>query len=176
MENIQRIQHSRKGHRSHLTKVLNKAAKIMEDEAPNTMQIASLTATIEQLARKRTILNEINEKIISTIEDPDELEQEIMETEDIESEINEKTAQISAFISSSVQTPIQNPPGPENPVSPTQNVSQATPPQAIPPQVTPPPSTVVKNHQQVPVLFIQKTLLVVVVIVVILTQGQTVLK
>ena len=76
MEEAQRVQRSRKGHRSHLTKVLNKATEIMEnDEAPNTMQIASLTATIEQLARKRTVLNELNEKLLAIIKDPDELEE-----------------------------------------------------------------------------------------------------
>ena len=98
MEESQRIQRSRKGHRAHLTKVLNKATTIMEsDEAPNAMQIASLSATIEQLARKRTALNELNEKLLAIITDPDDIEQEIMDVEDIECEINEKSAQISAF-------------------------------------------------------------------------------
>ncbi|CAB4043144.1 Hypothetical predicted protein, partial [Paramuricea clavata] len=101
MEETQRIQRSRKRHRAHLTKVLNKATTIMEnDEAPN--------ATIEQLARKRTVLNELNEKLLTVVKDPDELEQEIMEAEDIECEINEKSAQISAFVLScnTVKNPV----------------------------------------------------------------------
>ncbi|CAB4037623.1 Hypothetical predicted protein, partial [Paramuricea clavata] len=109
MEETQRIQRSRKGHRARLTKILNKATTIMEnDEAPNAMQITSLTATIEQLARKRTVLNELNEKLLAMVKDPDELEQEIMEAEDTECEINEKSAQISAFVLScnTVKNPV----------------------------------------------------------------------
>ncbi|CAB4033777.1 Hypothetical predicted protein [Paramuricea clavata] len=109
MDENQRIQCSRKRHRAHLTKVLNKATTIMEnDEAPNAMQIASLTATIEQLARKRTVLNELNEKLLTVLKDPDELKQEIMEAEIIECEINEKSAQISAFLLScnTVKNPV----------------------------------------------------------------------
>jgi hypothetical protein len=95
MEETRRIQRSRKGHRAHLTKVLNKAITIVEnDEAPNAMQIALLTDTIEQLARKRTVLNELNEKLLAMVKDPDEFEQEIMEAEDTECEINVKSAQI----------------------------------------------------------------------------------
>ena len=130
MEESQRIQRSRKGHRAHLTKVLNKATTIMEsDEAPNAMQIASLTATIEQLARKRTVLNELNEKFLATITDPDDIEQEIMDVEDIECEINEKSAQISAFILSC--HPVKNPVTPPT-TSSQQQVS--APPAAASPQ------------------------------------------
>ena len=68
MEDIQRIQRSRQGHGAHLTKVLNKAKTIMEShEAPNTMQIASLTAIIKQLARKRALLNELHENLLNII-------------------------------------------------------------------------------------------------------------
>jgi hypothetical protein len=146
MEETQRIQRSRKGHRAHLTKVLNKATTIMEnDEAPNAMQIASLTATIEQLARKRTVLNELNEKLLAMVKDPDELEQEIMEAEDIECEINEKSAQISAFVLScnTVKNPvISQVNAPQVITSPLQvNAPQVitSPQQVSAPQVITPP-------------------------------------
>ncbi|CAB4010005.1 Hypothetical predicted protein, partial [Paramuricea clavata] len=149
MEETQRIQRSRKGHRAHLTKVLNKATTIMEnDEAPNAMQIASFTATIEQLARKRTVLNELNEKLLAMVEDPDGLEQEIMEAEDIECEINEKSAQISAFVLScnTVKNPvISQVNAPQVITSPLQvNAPQVitSPPQVSAPQVITPPQQV----------------------------------
>ncbi|CAB4037912.1 Hypothetical predicted protein, partial [Paramuricea clavata] len=146
MEETQRIQRSRKGHRAHLTKVLSKATTIMEnDEAPNAMQIASLTATIEQLARKRTVLNELNEKLLAMVEDPDGLEQEIMEAVDIECEINEKSAQISAFVLScnTVKNPvISQVNAPQVITSPLQvNAPQVitSPQQVSAPQVITPP-------------------------------------
>ena len=132
----ERIQRSQKRHRAHLTKVLNKARTIMEsDKALNAIQIASLTATIEQLARKRTVLNELNEKLLAIITDPDDIEQEIMEVEDIECEINKKSAQISAFILSchSVKNPVTPPT-----TSSEQQVS-APPAAASPQQVSAPP-------------------------------------
>ena len=94
------------------------------DEASNAMQVASLTATIEQLARKRTVLNELNEKLLAMVKDPDELEQEIMKAEDIECEINEKSAQISAFVLSCNTV--------KNPVTPHVNAPQfITSPQQV---------------------------------------------
>jgi hypothetical protein len=59
---------------------------------------ASLTATFKQLAREITVLNELNENLLAIITDPDKLEAEIMQAEDIECETNETSAQISAFI------------------------------------------------------------------------------
>ena len=125
MEETQRIQRSQKGHRAHLTKVLNKATTIMEnDEAPKPCRLLRFTATIEQLARKRTVLNELNEKLLAMVKDPDELEQEIMEAEDIECEINEKSAQISAFVLSCNTV--------KNPVIPQVNAPQViTSPQQV---------------------------------------------
>ena len=94
------------------------------DDASNAMQVASLTATIEQLARKRTVLNELNEKFLAMVKDPDELEQEIMEAEDIECEINEESAQISAFVLSCSTV--------KNPVTPHVNAPQfITSPQQV---------------------------------------------
>ena len=107
------------------------------DEAPNTMQIASLTATIEQLARKRTVLNELNEKLLAIIKDPDELEEEILQTEDIECEINEKSAQISAFILS------------HKSVKNTETLQVSAPPTSIsmPPQQVSAPQTSISHSQ-----------------------------
>ena len=108
------------------------------DEAPNTMQIASLTATIEQLARKRTVLNELNEKLLAIIKDPDELEEEIMQAEDIECEINEKSAQISAFILS--RKSVKN----------TETLQVSAPPTSIsmPPQQVSAPQASISQPQQ----------------------------
>ena len=45
-----------------------------------------------------TVLNELNGKLLAKIQETDELEQGIMKAEDIECEINKKSALISAFI------------------------------------------------------------------------------
>ena len=128
MEEIQRLQHSCRGHRAHLTKVINKAAKIMESDSPNEMEIASLNSIIEQLAKKRTVLNGLNEKISTMIEEPEELEQEIFKTDDIDGDIIEQSIQISTFILSvSAKNLSKEPPHPEIPISAIQNPPVATP-------------------------------------------------
>ena len=70
----------------------------MESDSPNEMEIASLNSIIEQLAKKRTVLNGLNEKISTMIEEPEELEQEIFETDDVDGDIIEQSTQISTFL------------------------------------------------------------------------------
>ena len=94
--------------------------------------------SIEQLARKRTVLNELNEKLLAIIKDPDELEEEIMQAEDIECEINEKSAQMNAFILS------------HNSVKNTETLQVSAPPTSIsmPPQQVSAPQASISQPQQ----------------------------
>ena len=94
-ENLPKLQASRAGYRAHLTQTIKKATNIATKEDPLTdSDITSLKRIVDQLARKRSILEELDEKIVGMIEDPKELEKEIFQTEDIKEEINETAAQL----------------------------------------------------------------------------------
>ena len=69
------------------------------------LTLSLLKNILEQLARKKSILKELDQKITALIEDPAELEKEIFDTEVIQEDINETSSQISSFIhhSSSVK-------------------------------------------------------------------------
>ena len=69
------------------------------------LTLSLLKNIMEQLARKRSILKELVQKIAALLEDPAELEKEIFDTEVIQEDINETSSQISSFIhhSSSVK-------------------------------------------------------------------------
>ncbi|CAB3996988.1 Hypothetical predicted protein [Paramuricea clavata] len=98
-ENLQELQASRAGYQAHLTQTIKKATNIATKEDPLTdSDITSLKRIVDQLARKRSILEELDEKIVGMIEDPKELEKEIFQTEDIKEEIDETAAQISNTI------------------------------------------------------------------------------
>ena len=96
-ETLPKLTSSRAGYRAHLTKTLNKAKDLMK-EARTEMDVVSLNSIIEQLTRKKTILTGLDEKIAALIEEPEDLEQEIFETEEIHHEILDTTSQISRFI------------------------------------------------------------------------------
>ena len=89
---------SRAGFRAHLTKLLEKAATLMDKEMPSEVEIISLKNTLEQSARKREKLKDLDERIAALLEEPDEIEKEAFETEDIQDSIDETSSQISSFL------------------------------------------------------------------------------
>ena len=97
-ETLPKLISSRAGYRAHLTKTLNKERDLMKKEKPNEMDVVSLNSIIEQLTRKKSILKGLDEKIVALIEEPNDLEQEIFETEEIQDEIGDTSNQISRFI------------------------------------------------------------------------------
>ena len=85
----------------------------------NELDLASIRSTIEQLKRKQTVLQELDSRITQKLDDPDDLEAEVLEQEEFQEQISEKIAQISTLIT-------RGPSAPSVPTSqpPTQN-SQA---------------------------------------------------
>ncbi|CAB3997224.1 Hypothetical predicted protein [Paramuricea clavata] len=81
-ENLPKLQASRAAYRAHLTQTIKKVTNIATKEDPlMDSDITSLKRIVDQLARKRSILEELDEKIVGMIEDPKELEKEIFQTE-----------------------------------------------------------------------------------------------
>lgn len=70
----------------------------MAKETPTEEDIVSLNNIVEQLARKKEKIKALDEKIAALLEEPDEIEKDIFETEVIQDEIDETSSQISNFL------------------------------------------------------------------------------
>ncbi|PFX23152.1 hypothetical protein AWC38_SpisGene12298 [Stylophora pistillata] len=77
---------------------MEKAATLMIKEMPSEVELVSLKDTLEQLARKRDKLTELDERIAALLEKPDEIEKEAFKTEGIPDDIDETSSQISSFL------------------------------------------------------------------------------
>ena len=100
MEDIARLQASRRGHKSHLSKVLNKASEILKVEPSKADEIAltTLKTTLEQLTRKQQLVRELDERIAEKITDEKQLEAEIYESEELSCDLEEKLNHIRKYI------------------------------------------------------------------------------
>ena len=97
-ESLPKHRASRAGFRAHLTKLLEKASTLMDKEMPSEVELVSLKNILEQLARKKDIFKDLDERIAALLEEPDEIENEAFETEDIQDSIDETSSQISSFL------------------------------------------------------------------------------
>ena len=108
IEEISRLRASRKAYRGHVTKVLKKIDDILQSEEPhNEKQIAILTTCLEQIETKKTTIGELDTRISQAIQDPSALEDEILDAEEIQYNIAEKTTLIKAVLPRPRQLNIQ---------------------------------------------------------------------
>ena len=116
MEEIQRLQASRRGHKSHLTKVLNKANEILkiDHSQANQMALTTLETALEQLTKKQQLIQSLDEKIAAKITDSKELETEIYESEELHYDLKEKINHIRKYIQLSSLLSQSNQPAQEN--------------------------------------------------------------
>ncbi|CAB3978346.1 Hypothetical predicted protein [Paramuricea clavata] len=100
MEEIARLQASPRGHKSHLSKVLNKASEILKVEPSKADKIAltTLKTTLEQLTWKQQLVRELDKKIAAKITDPKQLETEIYESEQLSCDLEEKLNHIRKYM------------------------------------------------------------------------------
>lgn len=104
MDELQR-KISRKGYRSHLTRLMNKVDQIIEsEERLSKKQIATLNSSIEQFKERGALLRDIDKEIVATIQEEGELEAEIIESEAIQEAISDKISLIKSVLGS-VTTP-----------------------------------------------------------------------
>ena len=73
------------------------------------MDMATLQSTTEQLEKKKNNIKKLDAKIITLIEQPEELEKEIIDSEDILSNIIEKICQVRKFFELKQAIPPQQP-------------------------------------------------------------------
>jgi len=65
-ENLAKLQESRAGYRAHLMQTRKKALTIMAKEMRSELDFVSLNNILEQLARKKSILKELDKKCRQT--------------------------------------------------------------------------------------------------------------
>ena len=70
----------------------------MAKKQPTEIDFVYLKNTLEQLACKKSILTGLDEKIAALIAEPDNIEYEIFESEEIQDHIQETSWQISKFM------------------------------------------------------------------------------
>ena len=145
MEELQCKKTSRKGYRSHLTRLLKKVDAIMDSEStPSEKDFATLTSSIDQLHERAKLLQEADQEIANTITGEDELEAEIVESAAIQEMICDKISQIKSIIhklTAPTTTTTTTPPVTLN-VSATEFVPPQHPTVREPPSqlLTPPPT------------------------------------
>jgi len=89
MKKIKRLNLSRRGYHSHLKRLLASAGEILDrgNDKSEVDSITKLTDLIEQFDRKRNILVDLDKQIAAGISD-DDLEAELLESEEIQSKIS----------------------------------------------------------------------------------------
>ena len=105
MKEIQRKKTSRKGYRSHLTCLINKANPIIDStETLSKKQITTLTSSVEQFNERAALLRDLDREVMATIRGGDKLEAEIVESAAIQETISDKISQITSVLNA-VTTP-----------------------------------------------------------------------
>ena len=89
MEKLSKPLASRRAHKSHLTKLKQKIDDKTKDTITDT-EIALLRTYVDQLKQKKQTLKDLNNKIIDLLETPEDLEKEILESEELDGLILEK--------------------------------------------------------------------------------------
>ncbi|XP_065909758.1 mucin-17-like isoform X1 [Dysidea avara] len=128
MEQLSRHQASRKGLKSHVTRLYNKIDDLVDKEV-DEYSIALLTKAMEQLQDKCDKLNKIDEQIITLIDEPQGLEDYIMESEDLKDDIADKLTRVQTFID--IQKQPKNTSPPTNQPQVSQSVDSTSPPQSV---------------------------------------------
>ena len=103
MEELQRLQASRRGHRGHLTKLFRKSEDILAKQNSITeLDLASANTTLDNLKKKGEKLRELDREIAPKIMKLEDLEQEIIGEEEIQEEIAKICAKLSVIVKNGV--------------------------------------------------------------------------
>ena len=100
MEDVKHLINSCRGYRLHLKRLLNTAGEMMERCSNGTSEMddtTCLTDLIEQLKQKRTILVDLDRQISAGVSD-DNLEAEILESEEIQSHLSSTMAWVKRLM------------------------------------------------------------------------------
>ena len=127
MEELQRKVASRRGHRAHLTKLHNKMEDLMAGEI-DAVQRATIGIHIGQLEQKSQKLSQLDTEIADLIEKPEDLEQEILESEELQCSIAEQICRAKTFLEISQTQQLVEPT--EQNIQPPSGIIATQPPQS----------------------------------------------
>ena len=88
MEGLTRLQSSRKGYRSHVTRILGKVEETLAKDI-DELTLTYLRTAITQLEKKHEQIANLDREIMALIEDPSELEDTILDSEAVQDLIME---------------------------------------------------------------------------------------
>ena len=94
MEELTRLQASRRAFRSHVTRILNKVEETLAKEL-DELAITYLNTAVTQLERKREQIVQLDEQIFVRIQDATALEEAIIDSEELQDLILEKVNELN---------------------------------------------------------------------------------
>ena len=98
MDNLKKLRCSRRGHKSHLAKLLSNTDEIVEKLATGTLSdtdTASLEDYRKQLKHKAGVFVDIDQKIIDYLDDEAELEAMVLDSEDLQTALSQKISLVT---------------------------------------------------------------------------------
>ncbi|XP_065900135.1 uncharacterized protein [Dysidea avara] len=127
MAELKRLVSSRRGFRAHLTKLLQSLPEILINAQDLTDDsVATLKDLHEQLQRKQELISGLDAKILEATTDEEEIEAEVLQTEEINSSISTAKAKITQRLRSTISTTTEV----------RTSRDHTSPPSAVLPQVT----------------------------------------
>ena len=98
MADMTRLQNSRKAYKSHVSRTFKKVDELMALDVIDEIQLSSLKTSQELLIQKRDTIRQLDAQILDGTENPDNLEDLILEIEETQDRILEKINQLDTFI------------------------------------------------------------------------------
>ena len=98
MEELPRLRASRIAYRAQLMRIYMKINDLMSQLHLDEIHISTLYNLAQQLQKKKEILKNIDEQIGRNVKELDELENEILETEEVYCTTTEKLSEIFKFV------------------------------------------------------------------------------
>ena len=109
MEELTRLQTSRRAYRSHVTRIFNKVEEALAKEI-DELGVTYLKTAVTQLEKKREQIVKLDQQILDRLQDPTDLEDAIMDSEELQDSISEKINELNTCLEL-----LQLPPPPPTP-------------------------------------------------------------
>ena len=97
MEELARLQASYKWYRSHVIRIFNKIDDTIDNDS-DEFSLTYLRTAVEQLRKKKEIINQIDQQIAELVQMPEELEEAVCEAEELQDSILEKISKLMTHI------------------------------------------------------------------------------
>jgi len=109
-EGLEKLKGSRKAYRSHLTRIYGKLEDLDLTKPPNDDTTATVKSYIEQLQRKAESIQAIDGKIQSIMEDPSEIEGDVLDSLEIQDTLIERITRLKHYLEKTKVTTVTPPP------------------------------------------------------------------